>query len=97
VFLVLFFVLSTYGSIGFAGGAAIYWLIKGRLIMGFVLAAFAAYCGYELYDLLRQDIGKQFTGLLWSGVRNLFGLGLAVAVGGVGEFIRDRIAGRSVS
>jgi len=95
--LLFLIVVATYGSIVFAGGAALYWLAKERFIMGLTLAAFAAYCAYELHLLFQQDPGKQVTGLVWASVRGWLGLALAVAVGGVGEFVRDRIVGRRIS
>jgi hypothetical protein len=43
------------------------------------------------------DIGKQIEGHFWLGLRGWIGLALAVAIGGAGEYIRDRIVARRVS
>jgi hypothetical protein len=84
----------------FAGGAAIYWLLKDRYFLAFALALYAAYFGYETYSFFEYHEGgpgRMPTGavivVLVPGLVfwNWLGLGAAVAVAGVAEFVRDRI------
>jgi hypothetical protein len=84
IFSFLILILAVYGAVLFATGAAIFWFVKMRLIMATALAAFAAYGWFGLDTYGFQSIPS-------AALQSWGGLILAVAVGGAGEFIRDRL------